>query len=170
MNVVTGMSACYNATQVINVAGGGSTFLVQSGGSATLIAGQRVSMFPGTTVEQGGYLDAHITTSGQYCNTWPQAMPVVVSGVQERQQENDPWFVKAWPNPTTGSITLMLNPLVSLGECRVELYDMRGVRVLSEVEPDLQVRQYSLADRKAGIYLLRVVCGGRAETVKVVKQ
>lgn len=66
--IVNGETACYGAYQTITLAGGSSTFQVQSGGNTTLIAGQKVSMLPGTTVQSGGHLWAYITTSGIVTN------------------------------------------------------------------------------------------------------
>lgn len=63
-----GEAQCYNALQEVNVAGNGTLFRVQTGGTAIFIAGQRVSLFAGTTVEQGGSLHASITITGSYCN------------------------------------------------------------------------------------------------------
>jgi hypothetical protein len=65
--VAAGQTQCYNALQTITVAGGGSAFQVQAGGSATFIAGSKIRFLPGTKVFSGGYMHGYITTNGQYC-------------------------------------------------------------------------------------------------------
>lgn len=41
--LASGTPDCYNATQTITVAGNGTIFKIQDGGSATMIAGQEIS-------------------------------------------------------------------------------------------------------------------------------
>ena len=57
-------SNCYNAGQVITVGGAPNQFLVKTGGSATLIAGQSILFYPGCIVEAGGYMHGYIAPSG----------------------------------------------------------------------------------------------------------
>jgi PKD repeat protein len=80
--VTSGQARCYNALQTILVAGGGSVFQVQAGGSATFIAGQNIRYLPGTRVFSGGYMHGYITTNGQYCIPATLSVPtrVITSG------------------------------------------------------------------------------------------
>jgi hypothetical protein len=71
ITVANGQSPCYDATQTITTAGGSTTFIVQSGGDATLIAGQNILMMPGTTLQSGSSVIAKITTNGNYCAQEP---------------------------------------------------------------------------------------------------
>jgi len=66
-----GAYACYNATQNITVAGGGTTFIMNNGSEADMIAGQSIQMLIGTHILTGAVLQAYITTNGQYCNLQP---------------------------------------------------------------------------------------------------
>ncbi|MCU0370240.1 MAG: hypothetical protein MUC31_02405, partial [Bacteroidales bacterium] len=74
VTVASGQSPCYDATQTITTAGSSTTFLVQNGGDATLIAGQNILLLPGTLAQSGSYMMATITTDGSYCFTMPAAM------------------------------------------------------------------------------------------------
>ena len=58
---------CFSATQTITVAGGGATFVVQQGGTATLIAGMSIRYLPGARVDSGGYMHGYITPDNIYC-------------------------------------------------------------------------------------------------------
>ncbi|MBP6872842.1 MAG: C39 family peptidase [Bacteroidales bacterium] len=67
ITIASGQTECYGAAQTITTAGGGTTFTVQSGGTATLIAGQNILMLPGTLLQSGSSVLGKITTNGTYC-------------------------------------------------------------------------------------------------------
>jgi hypothetical protein len=69
IDVTNGQDNCYDANKVIIVAGGGSTFNVQNGGRATLIAGEKIRCLDGTKVFPGGYMHCYITTPDLFCNS-----------------------------------------------------------------------------------------------------
>jgi len=73
---------CYDASQTITVAGGGTDFTVQSGGDATLIAGQNIFLMDGTMIHAGSNMTAHITSNGIYCGSED---PVILS-IQEEEK------------------------------------------------------------------------------------
>lgn len=80
VTVLSGQSPCYDATQNVITAGSGTTFIVQSGGDVSLIAGSSVLMLPGTLIQSGAYLLGSITTNGSYCYTQAapgQELPVI---------------------------------------------------------------------------------------------
>jgi hypothetical protein len=81
---VNGQSECYDATQTITTAGSSTSFIVQSGGEAILIAGQNILVLPGTLMQSGGYVMAKITTIGQYCSAEPPATEEIPSTPPER--------------------------------------------------------------------------------------
>lgn len=68
ITVTPGQSVCYDATQTITTAGNSTTFTVQSGGVATLVAGQNIILLPGTMLLSGSTVLGQITTNGTYCN------------------------------------------------------------------------------------------------------
>jgi hypothetical protein len=104
---------CFDATNTVTVAGGGSTFVVEPGGSAVMIAGVKISYLYGTTVQPGGYMHGYITTTGSYCGSLPPAMvAAVVTGVTGPEEvqplavpQDGRFFI--YPNPTTGRFTLV---------------------------------------------------------------
>ncbi len=63
----SGQNSCFNAAQTIYIAGNGTTFSVQSGGSAMMIAGHNILYRPSTHIASGAYMHGYITTNGQYC-------------------------------------------------------------------------------------------------------
>jgi hypothetical protein len=66
-NITVAGQQCFSATQTITVAGNGSTFTVENGGSVTLIAGSNIICLPGVKVVPGGYLHGYITQNNTYC-------------------------------------------------------------------------------------------------------
>jgi hypothetical protein len=83
ITIANGHDTCFNALQTITVAGGGTTFIVQDGGSTTMIAGQKINFLPGSKVNPGGYLHGYITQDGSWCNT--PAMPgLMTNGGDEK--------------------------------------------------------------------------------------
>ncbi|MEI7727628.1 MAG: hypothetical protein WCK09_21145, partial [Bacteroidota bacterium] len=78
--VGSGEITCYDATQTITVAGGGTTFTISDGGQATMIAGQNILYLPGTTVVSGGYMLGKIAPNGPYCGQQAPSIVTVVTG------------------------------------------------------------------------------------------
>jgi hypothetical protein len=164
---------CYNATNIITVAGNGTTFEVQDGGSATFIAGQMISFLPGTTVLPGGYLHGYITTTNEYCSSLPN--PLVNNPVQLGETKaTQPEVVKslravAYPNPTNGIFTVALSGTSGSTLLKVEIYSMSGLRVLSQDLPGERKHVFSVDGLNSGIYIIHVTTDNGLETVKLIK-
>jgi hypothetical protein len=165
--ITSGQSQCYNATQTITVAGGGNTFVVQNGGSATMIAGQNIFYLPGTMVESGGYMHGWITTNNQYCGSQPPALVATVTGTDDQEVTGDVAF-RIYPNPTTGSFNLDCTGMEIAGTMTVRIYDMRGTRVFAKELRGGVSHQLSVAGKPAGVYFVKVVSNGGAATMKLI--
>jgi len=77
-------------------------------------------------------------------------------------------IVSIYPNPTTGQIAIELGTIVS--EVLVEIYDVMGKKVFAAttLENNLQI---DISDQPKGIYLVRVVDGGKVVfTEKIIYQ
>ena len=165
--VADGQYKCYNATQTIVVAGNGTTFLVENGGNATMIAGQNIIYNPGTTVQPGGYMWGYIAPSGPFCQH--PSMPAAITG------QPDPPFLPAgnstfniYPNPTNGTFTFEY-----AGDAEylaVDIFKMRGECVLRTTLKGEHKHMFSLSAMPAGIYFVRVISDDRTDVVKIIKQ
>ncbi|MEI6456707.1 MAG: T9SS type A sorting domain-containing protein, partial [bacterium] len=72
--------------------------------------------------------------------------------------------------PTTGNFILELKGEIPADEVRVDVYGIRGEKVLTGVMGGERKHEFSLLDRPVGIYFIRVITGSRSETAKIIKQ
>jgi hypothetical protein len=165
--VVDGDTRCYNASQTLTVAGGGTTFVVNSGGSATMIAGQNIIYLPGTTVLPGGYMHGYISTT--YCGTKSPAIVATATGENELPAISQKTAFKIYPNPTTGNFTLEQTTGAQFQVVNVEIYSMRGGKVMTRQLTGERKHDFSISEFPAGLYFVKVVAGGDAETLKLIK-
>jgi hypothetical protein len=154
--VAEGQIICYDALQNITVAGSGTTFEIQQGGQVTMIAGQSILYLTGTTVSLGGYLNGYIAATGPFClptddpalkSLWPDA----------KTGESEIWG--AWhlyPNPSTGIVNLESTGNLSMAPTMVDLYNIRGVKILSERKAGNGTIRLDLGNVDNGIYMIRV--------------
>lgn len=157
VTVAGGQTECYNATNQITVAGNGTTFLVQSGGSATFIAGAKILFQPGTSVVSGGYLHGTITTTQTYCGTQAPSMPQFEMGANE-PESGDSRF-RIYPNPTDGDFTLEDFGVTANGTVRIELLDVFGKIIRTECRPAASRYTFRLQEVPPGVYLVRFISG-----------
>jgi hypothetical protein len=175
ITVLNGQDNCYTATQTITIAGNNTTFIVQNGGSATMIAGQTISYLPGASVDSGGYMHGYIIT-GVCCGVGGLAPSIVAnqSAINSSEILSIPGlgstYFKVYPNPTSGNFILELNGDFASSVANVEVFGMQGEKVLSTVLTGEQKHEFSLSDRPAGIYFIRVSSGNKAASAKIIKQ
>lgn len=166
---------CFSAARLIRIAGDGTTFAVENGGMATLVAGERIIFSPQATVAAGGYLYAYIDTTGTYCNSQP-AMPSAnehdvpgeMASMVQHGQNNA--FFRLYPNPTSGRFTIEVDNGAGSGKTSVEIRGMIGQLL---VKSDFQGNgkySFDLTPFPAGIYLLRVLHGDKTGYAKVIKR
>jgi hypothetical protein len=170
--IQNGQTQCYNALQTITLAGNGTGFLVQNGGSVTLIAGQNIRFLSGTTVLNGGYLHGYITTNGSYCGTQAPSMvnslPDIIANATDPDQELP--FFKVYPNPTTGKFILELTKERNISTIVVQIYSMFGEMILKEEKTGIGKYEFMIGDRPPGIYVINVTSGGQTGTAKIIKR
>ncbi len=169
-NVNPDQPECHNATQIITVAGNGSTFIVPNGASATMIAGQKIIYRPGTSVISGGYMHGTITDIGQYCGMKAPISDSVRSYGDKKTTTAEQSFFKIYPNPTNGSFILELKEEVPTDKVNVDAYGPRGEKVFTEVLTGERRHEFSLSGLPVGVYFIRVISGNKAKTEKIKKQ
>ncbi len=171
VTVLNGQIPCYDATQTITVAGSGTTFIVENGGITTMIAGISIDYLPGTWVKPGGYMLGKIAPTGPFCGAPPASFVTaeVAEGETSPPFNDEKSGVRVYPNPTNGKFRVELTGKLPTGSVRVEIYSIRGERVLSTTLPGEAAGEFSLSDRPAGIYFIKVIAGENIFTSKLVK-
>jgi len=171
ITIPSSQNSCFNALQSITVAGNGSTFILESGSSVQMIAGQKINLFPGTKAMNGSYLHAMITTTGTYCcNSTPGAPSVMNGNSSEVRNPDQKSFYKVYPNPTTGSFTIELNGVDESSKVGIEIYGILGERILKAEMHGASARKFDLSGRQHGVYLIRLVNGSETGLTKIIKQ
>ena len=165
---------CYNAEQVITVAGNGKYFVVQNGATARLIAGQKIVMLPGTHFQEGSYGRAFIDLSGLYCSDYTSIVSDTTAFEADEKPsfecERKTQFFKLYPNPTSGGFTLELYEFEDNSIVSVEIYSIFGSHILSaELKAETQY-VFDLWNQPAGLYLVRVRRGDKIDVVKLIKK
>jgi|GEM_PF-2720451 len=176
VTISNGVSNCYNATQTITVAGLGNQFLVQNGGSATLIAGHNIFMLPGTKVDPGGYLNGSITTGNDYCSFPVPAKELVSSKMFSDSIARTDWmqgsnkFFKIFPNPTDGLVTMEFTDIQNHTALSITIYNLIGEPVFDKEFDRTEKTVFSLGNLPNGIYLVSITQGGTRQFVRIIKQ
>ncbi len=172
ITVQPGQPVCYNAIRHLIVAGNGTLFKVLSGGNVTLIAGEKISLMPGTTVNQGGYVHGYITETWNFCGG--QNAPIVANnsenGLKTGVPESAVASAKIYPNPTSGIFALETVNFSAATPVQVTLFS-----ILGEITTQMQIDHVgpvtlSLEGKPTGIYILRIKQGSTLEYLKVIKQ
>ena len=164
-NVTT--TACYNANQIIYVAGTPTTFTVQVGGSATFIAGQKIVYYPGTKVFSGGYMRGYIAPNGPWCSS--QKITEVISGPEELPISISNNQFTLFPNPTNGNFTLVQKSETLYNNLEVEIYSMNGKVMMTASMIGEKQHEFNVHDLPAGLYFVKILTERYVETIKLVK-
>ena len=169
VTVSSGQTECYDATQTITVAGGGTSFVVQNNGSATFISGNNILFRTGVKIKSGGYMKGFITTTGEYCAAQSSSMATTISEDDEHEMKTGLTAFGVYPNPTSGSVTLETNG-IGLSEITIaKVYSAQGTLLLSRTLTGSRQYRFSLDDLPAGLYVIRVISGEKAESIKILK-
>jgi hypothetical protein len=161
-------SKCFNASHTITVAGNGTLFNVQSGGSVTMIAGQNIIFLPTTIVQIGGYLSGYIAPSGPFCAT--PSIPLAIYTMETPSTNIEKQSFKLFPNPTTGTIILEFEIANPVERVSVDIYGMWGEKILAETLFREHEHEFSLAGKPEGVYFIRITTCDKTETAKIIKQ
>jgi hypothetical protein len=77
---------------------------------------------------------------------------------------------RIYPNPTSGTFTLEVNTSDVFEQCMVEIYDMKGKKIVTDEWAGEQKREFSLSGMPSGIYLIRVISDRNSGTTRIIKQ
>jgi hypothetical protein len=162
---LTGVS-CYDATQVITVAGNGQTFVVESGASATFIAGAKIRFLTGTQVLPGGYMLGRIAPSGPFCA--PTKLTEVAHSAEIPMVSAGKQHLLLYPNPVSGNFRLLFREIPEQGTVSVEVFNLNGERIRT-FPWDSADQEFETTGLPVGLYMVRVKTNNWVEMIKLVK-
>jgi hypothetical protein len=165
---------CFAAKQKITVAGGGTSFVVENGSAAILIAGKSIYLQSHVHIEAGAYFRAYIDETGTYCN--PLTMLAAKDGednglvnTTSDAGKNRSLF-SLYPNPTSGMLTVELKHAEPSAEVLIEVYSIVGERLSSTVVLGKSKHQIDLSGKTPGVYIVRLVHEGETGFKKIIKR
>jgi hypothetical protein len=165
-----GASECYDALEIIYVAGEGTTFIVQSGANVNLIAGQKIFLMPGTFVQSGAEMLASIT-SENFCSSYQSA--IVSSPVPGEDVSFEPFpegkAFKIFPNPTEGRFTLLLDETTD-HQYQLHVSGLMGNTIINQKLVGSDYFEFDLSDQNPGIYIIRILAENESNSYKLIKQ
>jgi hypothetical protein len=159
--VSDGANVCFNAQNDITVAGS-LPVTIENNANATFIAGNSILFLPGFNAQQGSNVDAHITTTGSFCDDLPTPImatePVVEKSAAEPVDEEDQpepdipgAAMKIFPNPNNGQFTLVTKEK-EMPE-HVSVYNAIGQKIKDFVK--ITNLQFDINGEKPGVYVVR---------------
>jgi hypothetical protein len=172
IDIGDGISTCYDATQVVTVAGNGNVFIVEDGGNVTLVAGVKISILPGAKIYPGGYLHGYISTNGIFCGSLLN--PLVASQTEDDEilKVSEPvkdQFIKVYPNPTPDNFTVECLKAGISSPVHIDIYDMNGKHIVSKVMAAESKQSFSLCGFPVGLYMIHARSESHSEIAKIVK-
>ena len=147
-----------------------TTFEVIDGGTATFTAGQNILFYAGTKVDPGGSMHGHILPNGPWpqCGAKAASIVTVPQGQPQLPKATEKTNFILYPNPTNGNFTLVQKGDKTYGDVRIEVYSMRGEKVLTTEMIGEKQHEFSLSQVPVGLYFVKVVADDYAETIKLV--
>lgn len=172
-----GQSVCVNALMQITVAGNGQQVVVSPTAEAVFIAGQTITFLPGFHAQAGSYVNAYITTSGEYCNFAPPAPIVQAEAVVEKSIVFDDFGnpeyelfaekqVLLYPNPNNGRFTIQLQNFDK--KVQLMVVNLLGKVVFQANVSDSDYFEINMLNVQRGVYSVVVTDNKTVQTRKIV--
>jgi hypothetical protein len=112
-------------------------------------------------------MTAKITTT--FCGYAPPPIPGALAGEADPVTAITTALFTIYPNPTSGNFTLVQKGEKSFGTLKVEIFSMKGEKVLTETMIGEKKHEFTFSDLPGGLYFVKVVADGYVETIKLVK-
>lgn len=156
------MFACFNALDTIFIAGI-NPVIIESGASATFIAGNSIRFMPGFHAQAGSTVRAWITTYETFCDALPAplmaAEPAVIKSAEREKPETEEnvfeqQSIVVYPNPNNGCFTIKLQNIES--ETSIFIYSSIGQLLYNEKATD-HLHLVDLPNVQRGIYYVKAI-------------
>lgn len=172
ITIEDGNDDCFAAHQTITVGGNGSHFIVENGGSASLVAGYSIMLLPGVLVEAGGKLHAYIDSDGVFCTNGKALVAAIDPAKTEVPDAMSSLVsdISIYPNPTRNMVNVDLSGSTEAANTKIEVFGFLGEKIIQEEVSGIHTFRFDLTNQPAGIYIIRVMNGGQLHVGKVIKQ
>jgi hypothetical protein len=134
-----------------------------------MIAGVNIKYMPGVLVTSGGYMHGSVVPGGPFCITSPLVKSANAEEIAAPVVVLEQSFFKIYPNPTTGIFTLGQKGEKQTGNVHVEIFGLRGERVMTAEMIGERKHEFSLSGMPVGLYFVKVIAGDNVETIKLIK-
>ncbi|MCD4761061.1 T9SS type A sorting domain-containing protein, partial [bacterium] len=167
VTVTSGQTLCNEAAQTLTVAGSGTSYTVENGGSAEFIAGSSVLFKAGVKVYPGGYLHGSISPGGPYCPKKPLNMFLTAQTLTKQDKVKDN-FLDIYPNPNTGEFYIELSEDNNILPFEIAVYDFTGKLILvKKIHQNKTTVDLSAYHR--GVYFIRADHSRSPKIYKLIK-
>lgn len=175
--IENGASECFDNTNTIYVGGNifDEFFIIENGGEAWLIAGERIALLPGTKVETGGYMHAAIDQNDPYCDSIIRCKqePEKISGttiIQNDLLHKENLQFQLYPNPASNQVTIDFYDVNLHKNIHVDILSIAGNNVINRVLAGESSIDINLTGLPGGIYLVRIRVGTDVYHQKLIIQ
>jgi hypothetical protein len=120
-------------------------------------------------VEAGAYMHGYITSDNTYCGGLVPPIVAVVTGNPESPAGLDLIGFSLYPNPTSGDFTIVQKEGKLRGEVKVEVFSVKGERVISEKLVGEKQHLFRFSEMPSGLYFVKIMSDDYVETIKLVK-
>ncbi len=136
-----------------------------------MVAGQKIRYLTGTKVLSGGYMHGWITTSGQYCSPMDSPAGTLIAGEGQAtgEMEGSSLF-RAYPNPSSGEVTVEISQACQSDNSNLELYGPLGEKIMNRPLNGEKKPIVSLRGHAKGVYFIRISTGTQSSTAKIILQ
>ena len=114
-------------------------------------------------------MHGYIAPGGPFCVTVPVTKAGLVETKETTPTVTESALFRIYPNPTTGNFTLEQKGEKQYGKVSVEIYGLRGDRVLATEIQGERKHEFSLSQMPVGLYFIKVIAEDDVETLKLVK-
>lgn len=146
-----------------------------SGKRLTLVAGDKITIYPESIVSNDAYLHVYIDEEGFYCQQ-AETIIAVDEDYEEtstdwphEKQDKDGSFFTIFPNPTNVTFTLRLNDPEDISPIQVEIFTMIGETLMQAEIAGQNQYTFDLSSGPQGIYLIKVLKGNQIDVRRVIK-
>ncbi len=173
---------CYDAGISVTV----QDYVAENTANVEIIAGERITIKPGTHIQYGASLNARITTDCTFC--FEPESPVIPEAehpslddnerISENNTCNTPEHImtsqrgglalKVYPNPNRGQARLDISGVETNSPTYVHVMDMNGAVKLQSVSENNTIVHLDLSHLKPGMYLVRIVSGDKMAHERIV--